>query len=156
MVACHLVTSCYGIQVQDLCHHWVGLYPLFCRVSSPLAHISALSSPVAGEASYRNKRRDGWLHPLLLHIPVPENLQSTWGQCSALSLSSWELECTVRDPPGRSRVSSGSPVLLPNCMASLRPPGQHWNWTSWFIWIALFEWALSAKLYNFVLFSQFW
>lgn len=51
-------------------------WPLPQCVSSPTAHVSSLSSPVAGEASYRNKRRDGRLHPFLLHFPVPENLQS--------------------------------------------------------------------------------
>lgn len=46
-------------------------------------HASSLSPAVAGETSYRNKGRDGRLHPLLLHIPVPEDLQPPRGQCSA-------------------------------------------------------------------------
>lgn len=47
------------------------------------SHTASLSPTVAGETSYRDKGRDGRLHPLLLHSPVPEDLQPPRGQCSA-------------------------------------------------------------------------
>lgn len=79
---------------------------------------------MAGEASYRNKRRNGRLYPFLLYIAVPKNLQSPWGEFSTFLLSSWDHDCTLRDSLGRSSVVSDSPTCPPPCHL-------------WFYWVSI-------------------
>lgn len=122
---------------------------LYCHgILSLSTHVSSLPSPVAGETSYRNKRRNGWLHSLLLHIAVPEELQPPWGEYCAFSLLSTEtMSVHLQRSPRKGRSKLRPPFPTP-CLASLLLLRQQWNRASWFIRTAFLDghwvWSLTV------------